>query len=241
MVNIDLEKLLETGAHFGHQKRRWSPKMEAYMYAIKEGIYVFDLIKTKELLEEALKVISKYSKEGKTIMFVGTKKQVKDKLKEIATEVGMPYVEERWLGGTFTNFDQIKKSGKRLEELKETLKTAKKQGYTKKERLLMQREIEKIERSFGGILDIKDLPDLMIIVDTHREKGAVAEATKSGIPIVGIVDSNADPEPITFPIPMNDDAEEALNYVLDLMKETILSSKSTKKSKTKSKKNENNS
>ncbi len=220
-IDVSLENLLESGAHFGHQYRRWHPKMKPYLYAVKEGVYIFDLIKTKSALEEALAVLTKASKEGKTILLVGTKKQIKEKIKSIAEDSGCPYVNERWLGGTLTNFDQIKKSRDKLSALKEELASAKEKGYTKKERLLLERKIEKLLKSFGGILDLNGYPDLIVIVDIHREKGALVEAEKLNIPVLAIVDSNSNPELVDWIIPMNDDATKALEYVLDLIKEAI--------------------
>lgn len=220
-IDISLEKLLETGAHFGHQYKRWNPKMAAYMHGVKEKVYVFDLLKTKENLENALNHISEVSKAGKIIILVGTKKQASDSVKKIAEEVNCPYVSERWLGGTLTNFDQMKSSIRQIEELQEELKTAKQKGFTKKEILLMNRKLDKMNRIFGGIKKLESFPDLMIVIDTHREKGAIKEAKKLGIEVVGVVDSNSDPSDIDYVIPMNDDAKKALDYVLELIGEAI--------------------
>ncbi len=224
-TELSLDKLLEVGAHFGHQYKRWNPKMKPFMYTVKDGVYVFDLVKTHELLKEALEAIKDFSSRGKTILFIGTKKQAKDKIKEIAEKTSCPYINERWLGGTLTNFDQIGKSIKNLNELKEKVKVAKKEGYTKKERLLMARQIEKLKKNFGGIIGLEALPDLMVIFDTHKEAMAVKEANKLGIPIVGVVDSNADPEGVNWPVPMNDDATKAVEYVLDLFCQAVLDGK----------------
>jgi small subunit ribosomal protein S2 len=230
-IDVSLETLLESGAQFGHQYRRWNPKMARYMYAVKDGIYIFDLVKTHKILLDALESIKDASKQGKTILFVGTKKQAKEKVKEVAERCGCPYVSERWLGGTLTNFDQIRRSISSLNELEEKLANAKSQGYTKKERLLMSREIERMHKIFGGIVNMEAIPDFMIIVDTHREKIAVAEAGKKGIETVGIVDSNANPDLIDWPIPMNDDATKALDYVLELIAEAISGKKPSKSAK----------
>ena len=233
MPNIDLEKLLSVGAHFGHQHRRWNPKMEKYMYAVREGIYVFDLIKTKQAMEEALAEITKAKVENKKILIVGAKKQAKEKTKEIAQRHNMWYVTERWLGGTLTNFEQIRKSIDKLEDLRDELKNAKKRGYTKKERLMLERKIEKLENQFGGILGMKELPEFMIIVDTHKEQGAVREANQLGITTVGIVDSNGDPDDVSWAIPMNDDATKSLEYMLDLISEALGEAKPKKQAKKK--------
>jgi small subunit ribosomal protein S2 len=235
-INISPQKLLETGAHFGHQARRWNPKMKPYLYTIQEGIHVFDLMKTKEAIDEALEAIQKAVREGKTILLVGTKKQVKDKIVEVAQATGCPYVSERWLGGTISNFDQIKRSLAKLTEMKAKMASGEYDKYTKKEKLLIERDIRRMERLLGGIEMLNDLPQMLFVVDTHKEAGAVKEAVVANIDVVGIVDSNADPTSVTYPIPMNDDASKALAYVLDLVKEAILAGK-----KPKSKKKENES
>lgn len=233
MPKIDLEKLLAVGAHFGHQYRRWNPKMEKYMYDVRDGIYVFDLIKTQSAMEEALAEITKAASENKNILIVGAKKQAREKTKEIAQKHGLWYVTERWLGGTFTNFKQIRNSIDKLGGLKDELANAQKRGYTKKERLKLARKIEKLENQFGGILEMKELPDFMIIIDTHKEQGAVKEAKQLGIPTVGIVDSNGDPDDVDWVIPMNDDAAKSLEYALELMSEAIAEGKKVKPKNTK--------
>lgn len=220
-IEVSLEKLVEAGAHFGHQIRRWNPKMEIFMHSQKEGVFVFDLIKTRARLEEALGELQKAAKEGKKILLVGTKKQIKNKLKDIAEECGQPYVEERWLGGTLTNFDQVRKTIAKLADLEALKASSEFNTYTKKERLMMTRKIAKTRKAFGGIRTMKSKPDMMVVIGTHREKGAVMEAQKEKIPVVGIVDSNADPDLIDWPVPMNDDATGALEYVLDLIKSAI--------------------
>jgi small subunit ribosomal protein S2 len=236
-VTVSLEKLLEVGAHFGHQYKRWNPKMKPFMYAVKDGIFVFDLIKTNDQLIEALEVLTEASKNGKTILIVGTKKQAKQKVVEVGEATGCPYVSERWLGGTLTNFMQIKRSVDRLSDLDSKIAS---KEYTKKEKLLMERKVEKIKKACGGIFKLDRIPDLMIIVDVHREKGAIAEARNLRIPTIGIIDSNADPNKVNWPVPMNDDATKAIEYVLDLMKEAILEGKNgpvkTPKVKAKAKK-----
>src|SRR5258708_6944940 len=211
---VSLEKLLEVGAHFGHQARRWNPKMEEYLDGVQDGVSVFDLIKTKENLEAALTALKEAKKAGKSILLLGTKKQVQTKIREIAEACGISYINQRFLGGTFTNFDQIKKSIRKLSEMKEKMKNGEYITYTKKEKLLISREIEDLEKKFSGIANMTKLPDVIFIVDTHRENGAVREAIAMKIESVGLVDSNADPNLIDYPIPMNDDANKALDYVL---------------------------
>jgi len=228
-IKISLEELLEAGARFGHQAKRWNPKMASYLYGIQEGVHVFDLTKTKVAMEEALDVLKNAAKEGKNILILGTKKQCKEKIIEIGKETGMPYVSERWLGGTLTNFDQMKRSISKLSEMKTKMAAGEYKKYTKKERLLLEREITRLERFFGGISTLEKLPDMLFVVDTHKETQAVKEALKMKIETIGIVDSNSDPTVVDYPIPMNDDAAKALEYVLDLVKKAILEGQSKKK------------
>lgn len=234
-MDISLEKLLETGAHFGHQTKRWNPKMEDFVYGVRDGVYIFDLIKTKEHLEQALDVIKKASQDKKNILILGTKKQAKKKVREIAEETGILFIDERWLGGTFTNFDQIRSSVRQLGELEKDLAEGKYADHTKKERLLIERKIVKLNKMVGGIREMKKLPDLFIIVDTKRESSAVREADMAGVETVGFVDTNADPTLISWPIPMNDDSPQALELVLDYIKESILEGRKATKTKPKTK------
>jgi small subunit ribosomal protein S2 len=220
-IDISLEKLVDAGAHFGHQTKRWNPKMEPYLYGQENGVHIFDLTKTKPMLEEALEFLAKSAKEGKKILILGTKKQIKDKVAEVAQKVGAPYVNERWLGGTISNFAQIKRSLDKMEEMRQNMAEGVYSKYTKKERLLIDREIARLEKFFGGIKSLTKIPDILFVIDTKRESAAVHEAVGKKVPIVGITDSNADPDPIDYPIPMNDDASAALEYVLDLVAKAI--------------------
>lgn len=229
-IKIKLEELLEAGAHFGHQSKRWNPKMEEYLYGQEKGIHIFDLVKTKAGLEGALEFLKKANSEGKTILLVGTKKQIKEKVKEVAEATGLPYVNERWLGGTISNFDQIKKSIKKLAEMKEKMAVDGYSEFTKKERLLIEREITRLERFFAGLTGLEKVPDVLFVVDTKKEFSAVREASRKNVAIVGIVDSNADPSVIDYPIPMNDDAARSVEYVLDKIKSAILDGKIKHKS-----------
>lgn len=240
MTKISLKRLIEAGAHFGHQSRRWDPKMDPYLYGIQDGVHVFDLTKTKEKLEEALNALESAAKEGRVILFLGTKKQARKKTRQIAEELKMPFVNERWLGGTLTNFGQMKKSIDKLKEMKKGREEGEYQHLTKKERLLIDREIERLERFFGGISSLEDKPDMLFVVDSKREEGAVKEAQNEGVETVAIVDSNSDPTAVTYPIPMNDDATKAVEYVLELVKEVVESGleKKGKVKKKKSKKKE---
>lgn len=240
MKNVSLKELLDTGAHFGHQTRRWNPKMRDFLYGDESGVHVFDLTITKEELERTLVFLKDAAKKNKKIIFVGTKKQAKQKIKEVAKNSNSFWVNERWLGGTLTNFDQIKKSLQKLDEMKKKKAQGDYKVFTKKERVLIDREIDRLERFFGGLSGLDALPDIVIIVDVKREGVVVKEANKLGVEVVGIVDSNSDPDGVDYPIPMNDDAVKAIAYVLDLMKDAILEGKgkeSLKTDKTEDKKN----
>lgn len=222
MVNIQLEDLLDSGAHFGHQVRRWNPKVKDFVYGEQDGVHIFDLVKTKEALELALAEITKFVKEGKSVLLLATKKQAKDKALEILQDTGISVVAERWLGGTITNFGQIKKSIDKLSDLKSKLESGYYSKYTKKERLLLEREKERLERFFGGITSLKNMPDMIIVVDIKKEITAIKEATRKGVTTIGLVDTNTDPNLVDFPIPMNDDATKALNLVLGYIKEAVI-------------------
>ena len=224
-MTVSLKDLIESGAHFGHQVRRWNPKMRDYLYGEKEGVHIFDLTKTKVMLEEALVAIKEAASQGKVILFVGTKKQAKDEVRKMAEEAGVYYINERWLGGTLTNFEQIKRSLRRMNDIKSGLEKGEYSSYTKKERLLLDRERERLERFFGGINGMTNLPQLLVVVDIKREKTAIKEANTQKIEVVAIVDSNSDPADVDYAIPMNDDASKALEYVLRLMKDAILEGK----------------
>jgi small subunit ribosomal protein S2 len=221
-LEVSAEDLLSAGAHFGHQVRRWNPKMGEYLYGQDQGIHIFDLIKTKANLELALEKISESVNLGKNILLVACKKQARDKALEIAKETGIAVVTERWLGGTITNFPQIKKSIDKLFEMKKNLSSGFYAKYTKKERILIEREIERLERFFGGISNLTQIPDLLIVVDIRKETTAIREAKRKGVTTIGIVDSNSDPNMVDYPIPMNDDATKALNLVLDYIKQALL-------------------
>jgi len=220
-VTVSLEDLMDAGAHFGHQTKRWNPKMGEYIYGEEGGVHIFDLTKTKPLIEEALEFLAKSVKEGKKVLILGTKKQIKEKVAEVAQKSGVAYVNERWLGGTISNFPQIKRSISKMEEMKEDLVSGAYSKYTKKERLLIDREIARLEKFFGGIKTLTGVPDVLFVIDTKREAAAVHEANTKKIPVVGIVDSNADPDDVDYPIPMNDDASKALEYVLELVGKAV--------------------
>lgn len=228
-IKISLEDLLEVGAHFGHQTKRWNPKMDEYLYGDENGVHIFDLVKTKAALEEALDFLTTSVKEGKSVLLLGTKKQIKDKVQAVAEEAGMPYVNERWLGGTISNFEQMRRSLKKLEEMKEKLTTGGYNDYTKKERLLIEREIARLERFFGGLKGLEKPPEIIFVIDTKKELSAVKEASRKGVTIVGIVDSNSDPDLVDYVIPMNDDASKAVEYILDKIGEALKDGKAKRK------------
>jgi len=235
-IKVDPKKLLDGGAHFGHQAKRWNPKMEEYIFTQEKGVHIFDLIQTQKALEEALDMIEKISKEGKDFILVGTKKQVKEKVAEVAKDCGFFYVNERWLGGTLTNFDQVKKSLKKLSDMKAQKEAGEFKVYTKKERVLLDREIERLERFFAGLSGLEKKPDLMLVIDVKKEKGACKEAKRLGVTTIGIVDSNSDPDMVDLVIPMNDDAVKALHYLIELVGEAYKKGKSkVKKTKKESK------
>jgi small subunit ribosomal protein S2 len=227
-VNVSLDQLLESGAHFGHQTRRWNPKMEEYLYGQENGVHIFDLTKTKPLIEAALDFLTRSVKEGKIILILGTKKQIKEKVADVAEKAGIPYVNERWLGGIISNFPQMQKSLKKMEEMKVNMTSGFYNKHTKKERLLIDREIARLERFFGGIKNLTNVPDVLFVIDTKREAGAVHEANVRKVPVVGIVDSNSDPDMVDYPIPMNDDASKAVEYILDLVGEAVEQGKNAK-------------
>jgi len=218
-VKVTVEALFEAGAHFGHVAKRWNPKMEKYLYGKRGGTHIFDLEKTVEKLEEAKEALTRLASEGKRIALVGTKRQAKAMVIEEAVRAGIPYVSERWLGGTVTNWVQFKSRVDRMKRLEADREAGKYAGHTKKERLLIDREIAKLRRLFGGLAELTAAPEVLVITDAKKERTAVREATRKGLIVVGIVDSNIDPDLITYPIPMNDDSVSAMGLVVrDLVK-----------------------
>lgn len=211
---VSLEELLEAGCHFGHQGRRWNPKMEPYIYAKKEGVHIFDLEKTAAGLVKAMIFIRDLTASGKKIVFVGTKRQAADIVKEEATKAGIPFVNMRWLGGTITNWEQIKKGIERLAELETKKQKGELKMYTKKENVLFDRERDKLDRFVGGLRNLTDLPQAIFVVDVKKEIAAVREARSKGISVVALVDSNADPDLIDYVIPGNDDAVRSIKLIV---------------------------
>ncbi|MBQ8083646.1 MAG: 30S ribosomal protein S2 [Clostridia bacterium] len=222
MSVVSMKQLLEAGVHFGHQTRRWNPKMAPYIFTERNGIYIIDLQKTVRKLEDAYNYVRDLSAEGGTLLFVGTKKQAQDSIREEATRAGMPFVNARWLGGMLTNFKTIQNRIKRLQQLKEMKADGTFDLLTKKEAAKLDLEIEKLEKFLGGITGMKKIPDAMFIVDPRKERIAVAEAHKLGIPIIAIVDTNCDPDEIDYVIPGNDDAIRAVRLISGAMADAII-------------------
>jgi small subunit ribosomal protein S2 len=219
---INVEEMARAGVNFGHKKSKLHPKMEPYLFGIRNMVHIIDLEKVVKKFEEALDFIAKEVSEGKTILFVGTKIQVKDILEEVAKNTNSPFITGRWIGGTFTNFSVIKKRVTYLKKLKADKESGDWEKYTKKERLGFEKEIVDLTRKFGGIEDMNKLPDLVFITDLSCDDLALKEATKAGIPIVSITDTNTNPNLVQHPIPGNDDAVPSLKYILGKIEEVIL-------------------
>jgi len=222
-MNVTIKELLEAGVHFGHQTRRWNPKMKKFIFTSRNGIYIIDLQKTLECLQIACqKVREVVGDDKKEVLFVGTKKQAKEVIHEEAKRCGMPYVTERWLGGMLTNFLTIRQNMKRLKELEEKKEDGTYEKLTKKEVSRSERERGKLEKVLGGIKQITRLPGLLVVVDSKKERIAVAEANKLKIPVVGLIDTNSDPDPIDFPIAGNDDAIKSIKVITREISNAIL-------------------
>ena len=221
MSDITLQQLLEAGCHFGHQARRWNPAMKKYIYGERDGVHIFDLVQTKAGLNAAVELVKKLAKDGKIILCVGTKRQAQEAVKREAMRVGMPYVTQRWLGGMLTNFAQMQKRVYKLKDLKAKRESGELKKYTKREQLLIDREIAQLEKFLGGVADMGKLPDALLVVDTHREEVAVREANKMGIPVVGMVDTNGDPARVDYIIPVYDDAVKSIELVVKAVASAI--------------------
>ena len=222
---IQMKQLLEAGVHFGHQTRRWNPKMAEYIFTERNGIYIIDLQKTVKKIEEAYYFVRDIAAEGGNVLFVGTKKQAQDAIREEAERTGMFYVNARWLGGMLTNFKTIKRRIDRLYQLKKMNEDGTMELLPKKEVLKLNLEEERLEKFLGGIKEMKELPAAMFVVDPRKEKNAIAEAHKLGIPVIAIVDTNCDPEEADFPIPGNDDAIRAVKLIVSTIGNAILEGK----------------
>jgi len=219
---FSMRQLLEAGVHFGHQSHRWNPKMADYIFGARNNIHIIDLAQTVPLLHRALQAVSDTVAKGGRILFVGTKRQAQDVVAEAAKRSAMYFVNSRWLGGTLTNWKTISGSIKRLRHLDEVLNSGDASAYTKKERLTLQRERDKLDRSLGGIKDMGGLPDLIFVIDTNKEDIAIQEAQRLGIPVAAIVDTNSDPKGITYVVPGNDDAGRALTLYCDLIARAVI-------------------
>ena len=225
MAVVAMKQLLEAGVHFGHQTRRWNPKMAEYIFQARNGIHIIDLQKTSKKLDEAYSFIKEQAEEGKTVLFVGTKKQAQECMKEAALKCGMYYVDQRWLGGMLTNFDTIRTRVQRLRDLETMQEDGTFDILPKKEVILLKKEMEKLERNLGGIKEMEKLPGVIFLIDPKKERIAILEAKKLGIPVVGLVDTNCNPEELDYPIPGNDDAIRAVKLIADVMANAVIEGK----------------
>ncbi|MBN1571675.1 MAG: 30S ribosomal protein S2 [Deltaproteobacteria bacterium] len=228
MSYISMKELLEAGVHFGHQTKRWNPKMKKYIFGARNGIYIIDLQKTIKLFDDAYEFVRELSNDGGTVLFVGTKRQAQEAIAEEAGRCGMHNVNGRWLGGTLTNFSTIKKSIDRLKKLEALLADSSAESLSKKERLSLARQKEKLEKNLGGIKDMEGIPECIFVVDPRKERIAIHEAKKLEIPIIAVVDTNCDPEQIDFVIPGNDDAIRAIRLFASRIADAILEGKKQK-------------
>jgi len=225
MAVVAMKQLLEAGVHFGHQTRRWEPKMAEYIFQARNGIHIIDLQKTSKKLDEAYKFLKEQAEEGKTVLFVGTKKQAQECIKEAAIKCNMFYVDQRWLGGMLTNFGTIKRRVQRLKKLETMQEDGTFEVLPKKEVMGLKKEMEKLERNLGGIKEMERLPGVIFIVDPKKERTAILEAKKLKIPVVGLVDTNCSPEDIDFVIPGNDDAIRSVKLIATVMANAVIEGK----------------
>lgn len=224
-TNNDLEEMMEAGLHFGHKTSKTHPKMKPYIGGVRNTIHLINLEKTKEKLQEALDVVSDLVANGKTILLVGTRVQVKSLVRELAQETGVPYVTERWIGGLFTNFEMVQKRIEHLKDLERQKESEDFTKYTKKERLDITKEIEKLEKKFGGLKNLERLPDAIFVFDLDENELAVREAKQKGIQVLAIADTNCDPTAVDYAIPANDDAVSAVTYIAQKVREAILNAR----------------
>ncbi len=228
---VSMKELLEAGVHFGHQTKRWNPKMKEFIFGERNGIYIIDLQKTHRLLQDALQHVQELAAQGRTIMFVGTKRQAQEAIAEEAQRCGMPYVNERWLGGLLTNFVTIRKSLDRLRELESMSTDGRHERLTKKEVAQLEKERGKIEKNLKGIKGMKNVPDAVFVIDTRKESIAVQEARKLKIPVIGIVDTNCDPDEVDHVIPGNDDALRAIKLFAGRVADAVLAGRGIRESR----------
>ena len=222
MAVVAMKQLLEAGVHFGHQTRRWDPKMAEYIFQARNGIHIIDLQKTSKKIDEAYAFLKEQAEEGKTVLFVGTKKQAQECVKEAAIKSGMYYVDQRWLGGMLTNFETIRARVQRLKDLETMQEDGTFDILPKKEVILLKKEMEKLDKNLGGIKDMEEIPGVIFLVDPKKEHIAVLEAKKLGIPVIGLVDTNCNPEEVDYAIPGNDDAIRAVKLITDVMANAII-------------------
>jgi len=220
--NLDPEEMMKAGVHFGHRTSKHHPKMGDFLYGVRNSVHIIDLTKTAEKLKEALEFVQKLISEDKIILFVGTKIQAQELLKNFAQELSLPYVVERWLGGTLTNFETIKKRTEYFKDLEKKKAEGEFEKYTKKEQVGLDRELEDLEMKFGGIKSLEKLPDAIFVLDMEKDAIAIKEAREKGVKVIGIADTSVDPTLADFPIPANDDALSSLEYILNKVKEAIL-------------------
>ena len=225
MAVVAMKQLLEAGVHFGHQTRRWDPKMAEYIFQARNGIHIIDLQKTSKKIDEAYAFLKEQVEEGKTVLFVGTKKQAQECVKDAAEKSGMYYVDQRWLGGMLTNFDTIRTRVQRLKDLEKMQEDGTFDVLPKKEVILLKKEMEKLERNLGGIKEMEEIPGVIFLVDPKKEHIAILEAKKLGIPVIGLVDTNCNPEEVDYAIPGNDDAIRAVKLITDVMANAIIEGK----------------
>jgi small subunit ribosomal protein S2 len=216
-----IQDMIDAGVHFGHQAKRWHPKMEPYIYTVNKNVHIIDLEKTEEMLEKACNFLFEQASAGKVIVFVGTKKQSKEVIENEAKRSGALYVSERWVGGTITNFETIKKNIDKMLGYIKGREEGKFSMYTKKERLLIDREVEKLQATYGGIASLKKSPDVLFIIDPKREKTAIREAKRADVPVISVVDTNADPTKIDYPIPGNDDAVKSVALIVRAISDAV--------------------
>ncbi len=225
MSVVAMKQLLEAGVHFGHQTRRWDPRMAPYIFTARNGIYIIDLQKTAKKIDEAYAVLKSIIDEGKTVIFVGTKKQAQECVKEEAERCGMYYVNQRWLGGMLTNFGTIKTRIDRLKDLERMESDGTFDALPKKEVIILKKEMDKLQANLGGIKDMTEVPGAMFVVDPKKERIAILEARKLGIPVIGLVDTNCNPEDVDYVIPGNDDAIRAIKLIVEAMANAVIESK----------------
>lgn len=220
---LTLQELFDAGLHYGHQRRRWNPRMDKFIHSVQKGVHILDLAKTRQSLLTAAEFLKKVAADGGEIVFVGSKRQAKEIIRSEAERAGVHHITERWIGGFLTNFNQVKKNLQRLNELSEKVESGEFDHYTKKERLLIDREIKRLEQMVGGVRRLTKLPDALVLASARKSHVAVAEANIAGVPLVAVVDTNADPTPVDYPIPANDDSRRSLALIFKVLADAVIS------------------